>query len=184
MKEIWKSLKDIVKFGDNYEISNLGKVRSIDRMVNSISGGRTVKGVEIKFWYDKDNYSRVTLQLNGSKKHYGVHRLVALAFIDNIENKPTVNHKDGNKSNNEYLNLEWSTHKEQINHADDNSFRIMPKGESCYASKLTEENVIEIFELYKHKKHSQRKLAEMYNVSQGAIQGIIHKKSWKHLNLG
>jgi hypothetical protein len=183
MTEIWKSLKDIVECGDNYEVSNLGRVRSIDRKVNSISGGRTIKSKMIKFWYDKDGYARVTLHFKGSKKHYMVHRLVALSFIENPDNKPTVNHKDGDKINNNIDNLEWSTYKEQINHADDNNLRVMPNGENWYNAKLTEDKVREIFYLYKSGKYSQRKLAEIYGVSTGAIQGITYKKSWKHLNL-
>lgn len=183
MQEIWKSLKGIVEYGDYYEVSNLGRVRSVDRKVNSISGGRTIKGKILKQWHDKDGYCRVTLNLNGKKSNYGVHQLVARCFIHNKDNKPTVNHKDGDKENNSVENLEWFTHKEQVNHADDNKLRNMPKGENVYIAKLTENEVREIFSLYKSKKYSQRKLAKMYGVSEGAIQGIVYRKTWKHLNL-
>jgi HNH endonuclease/NUMOD4 motif len=171
MTEIWKSLKGIVECGDNYEISNLGNVRNA-----------TTKKL-LSFWYDKDGYSRVTIQLMGKRKNYGVHRLVALAFLPNIDNKPTVNHNDANKKNNNVSNLEWATHQEQVDHLDDNNLRSMPKGEDWYNSKLTEEKVREIFSLYKSGKLSQQKIADLYGVSKGAIQGIVYRTSWKHLDL-
>lgn len=65
---------------------------------------------------DRYGYEKVILTKNGIRKTYLVHRLVALAYIPNIENKPTVNHKDGNKRNNNVSNLEWMTHKEQKIH--------------------------------------------------------------------
>lgn len=67
-----------------------------------------------------DGYHRVTLYKNNKPKHYPIHRLVAETFIPNPENKPTVNHIDGDKSNNSVSNLEWSTHSENSQHAYDN----------------------------------------------------------------
>lgn len=69
---------------------------------------------------DKYGYEKVVLTKNGIRKTYLVHRLVALAYIPNLENKPTVNHKDGNKRNNNVSNLEWATHKEQKTHEIEN----------------------------------------------------------------
>lgn len=67
-----------------------------------------------------DGYHRVTLYKDNKPKHCPVHRLVAETFIPNPENKPTVNHIDGNKANNSISNLEWSTHSENSQHAYDN----------------------------------------------------------------
>lgn len=68
-----------------------------------------------------DGYSCVTLRHNdGKRKTFKVHRLVALIYVENTDNKPEVNHKDGVKTNNNYSNLEWMTHSENIQHAWDN----------------------------------------------------------------
>lgn len=66
---------------------------------------------------NKNGYITVSTYVDGRQKHFYVHRLMAEAFIDNPESKPQVNHKDGNKSNNDLNNLEWATHKENVNHA-------------------------------------------------------------------
>ncbi len=75
------------------------------------------KGKILKPGIDKYGYLRIIITNKGKRKEYLVHRLVAMAFIPNPDNKPTVNHKDGNKQNNNVENLEWATHKEQKQHA-------------------------------------------------------------------
>lgn len=110
--EIWK---DIERFEGKYQVSNTGKVRSIDRIdVN----GRFRKGVELKQLIEIQGYYRVTLWHNRHKKEdIRVHNLVAVQFIPNPENKKTVNHIDGNKLNNNVSNLEWNTYSENHLHA-------------------------------------------------------------------
>lgn len=101
----WKTLPDI----SNYRIFPDGKIYALhlDRFVSEYSS--------------RDGYKKVTLRLdNKERKSYSVHRLVALAYINNPENKPTVNHIDGNKENNIVENLEWATRSEQVQHAWDN----------------------------------------------------------------
>lgn len=117
MAEIWKSLKGIVEYGDSYEVSNLGNVRSIDRYVNSRHGQRFVKGIIMSPSDEKGGYKKVRLKDSSKAKNYRIHRLVALAFIMNPNEFPEVNHKDGNKHNNSVSNLEWSTRSENMNHA-------------------------------------------------------------------
>lgn len=99
-------------------ISENGEIYSLDHNYNKIDGrndGR--KGKKLKPAQDKDGYLRVCLSRQGERHCYFVHRLVASAYISNPENKPTVNHIDGNKLNNNYTNLEWATQKEQKIHS-------------------------------------------------------------------
>lgn len=102
-KEEWKIIQDY----DNYEVSNLGNVRNSNT-------GRILKLT------CKGGYLTTGLSKNSNGKTLPVHRLVALAFIDNPENKPQVNHKDKNRSNNNVSNLEWSTASENNIHKSTN----------------------------------------------------------------
>ena len=114
MNEIWK---DIFNYEGLYQVSNTGKVKSLER--KSFNGHTLIKNKErlLKFGNNGNGYSFVNLSKNGKQKQLYVHRLVASAFIPNPLNKKTVNHKDGNKSNNCIENLEWCTQKENNNHA-------------------------------------------------------------------
>lgn len=100
IEEIWKTCTDY----DMYEVSNLGKVRNKNT-------GRILKQS------NRGGYMRLSLQNNQtSKSCVSVHRLVAKEFIENLENKPQVNHIDKNRSNNIVSNLEWTTAKENNVH--------------------------------------------------------------------
>lgn len=112
MEEIWK---DVVGYEGYYQVSNLGRVRSLDRIA---SNGRKIKG---KILSAKVNtppyYPRVSLSVNGKMKLVQVHRLVAQAFVYNPdpEHKTQVGHKDESRTNNRADNLEWVTPKENSN---------------------------------------------------------------------
>ena len=108
MEEVWKSLKGLVMCGDFYEVSSLGKVRSIARVItDSIGRTKVKKGRELKPRVLKSGHLRVALCKDTMQKDFLVHRLVALAFIPNPENMPCINHKDECPSNNKKDNLEW-----------------------------------------------------------------------------
>lgn len=123
--EIWKDVKD---YEGLYQVSNLGNIKSLDRVVklvsknqfNSFTTLKAIKGKEISKVVNSKGYYQIALYKNGKMKNKLLHRLVLEAFIPNIENKPTVNHIDGNKLNDRLDNLEWATNKEQISHAINN----------------------------------------------------------------
>jgi hypothetical protein len=105
-KEIMNNIcewKKSVFFPNNYDVSDSGLVRN--KKTNKILKPAT----------DKYGYLYYVLCVNGERRTVKAHRLVALTFISNTENKPTVNHKNGVRTDNRVQNLEWATHKEQAN---------------------------------------------------------------------
>lgn len=116
-EEIWKD----VPFDSNYKVSNYGRIFS-KRTNKILKGELTEKG-----------YIRVALT---EHKRYLVHCIVARTFIPNPENKPQVNHIDGNKQNNYVDNLEWCTQSENMRHALKTGLKIMPKGKDVYNARV------------------------------------------------
>lgn len=114
MQEIWK---DIPNYEGLYQVSNLGNVKSLERTVNHLNGVRTVHEKILKPVIDNTGYYVVSLWKNNKHLRIHIHRLVAKTIISNIQNKPFINHIDGNKLNNNVNNLEWCTCKENNIHA-------------------------------------------------------------------
>lgn len=144
---------------EDYEITREGQV------INKRSG-RILKPQP-----NGKGYLRVML---GGKRYF-VHRLVAEKFIPNPESKEQVNHKDGNKTNNQADNLEWVTNQENRKHAVENGLQI--SGEKCPWAKLTKNDVLFIRE---HPEIDEWDLADVLNVSVTTIRGIRTYRSWKN----
>lgn len=117
-KELWRDIKG---YENSYQVSSFGNVRSLDRVVTASNGRKcNFKGKTLSPVHNKAGYLYVNLLKKGQLKSKTIHRLVAEAFIPNINNKPQVNHVDENKRNNHIDNLEWVTIKENANHGSRN----------------------------------------------------------------
>lgn len=115
--EVWKG---VLGYKDSYEVSNYGRVKSLSREIEVHRNGEA----HVRYYREKSmsisiraSYPNVNLSRDGRIENFLVHRLVAQAFIPNPENKPYVNHIDGDTHNNHVSNLEWVTQSENINHA-------------------------------------------------------------------
>ena len=132
MEEIWK---DIENYEGYYQVSNLGNIRSLDRLIIQVDAkkgkyARIIKGRIIKPENNKRGYKCVTLTIQNKKVLKPIHRLVAEAFIPNPNNYPVINHIDGNKHNNKATNLEHCSHKHNVNEAMRLGL-LKPKEQSC-----------------------------------------------------
>lgn len=134
---------------------------------------------------EKTKYRRVKASKIKRNTPVDVHRLVALAWIPNPENKPQVNHKDGDKSNNHASNLEWCTVKENVRHAESNGLAIHASGENHPRAKLSADDVIKIIKILNesNERGIGRKLAEEYGVSVSVISNINVRRTWRCLNV-
>jgi hypothetical protein len=162
--EIWVPVKG---FEERYSISNQARIKSLIK-----------KPIIMKPPVNQYGYEYVSLWKNGKRKNIQIHRLVAIAFLDNPENKPMVNHIDGNKRNNHVSNLEWCTRQENTDHAV--KFGLMARGERIAQSKLKSFQVKEIIEKYKSGSVTYFELAKQYNVSFSLIGQIVRGKIWNN----
>lgn len=113
--EIWK---DIAGYEGLYQVSNTGKVRSVDRVVShKKSGSRFCKGIELVICLNPSGYPIVGLMRGNQKATARVHRLVADAFLDNPTDLPEVNHINEDKTNNNVSNLEWCDRQHNAEHS-------------------------------------------------------------------
>jgi len=161
-EEIWK---DLPEYEGLYQVSNLGRVRSLkfgrERILKPGLNGR--------------GYYTVGLCRGGKGETYAIHRLVMLAFVG--ESDLHVNHKSGVKTDNRLENLEYCTRSENIRHALD--IGLMAIGENHHNSKLTRACVERI--KYEHQGMTQQAIAEIYGITRQQVSDIRLGKIWKHI---
>lgn len=184
-QEIWK---DVIGYESFYEVNNLGVIRSKSRKCPGGRGSFHIRKPKLMtIRKDKHSYLRVGLTGDGitsSTKQvlWLVHRVVALAFIPNPENKPMVNHINGIKGDCKVENLEWVTRKENARHAFDTGLQVNPKGQDHRMAKLTEEQVLQIREKYRpNRVYGSTKLSREFNISVTNIKDIINRRIWNHI---
>ena len=177
-QEIWK---DVPGFEGFYQVSNIGRVRSLDRVK---CDGIRMKGRIMKSRLDSCGYEMVGLSKDGSHKSQSVHRLVAMAFIPNPDLLPQVNHIDEVRNHNTVDNLEWCTVLYNQNYGN-RKLRSSEssKGENNSRHKLTEKQVIEIRSTYipSDSIYGKRPLSKRYGVTYECITRIVTGQSWKHI---
>lgn len=168
LREIWKVICNF----ETHEVSNTGLVRNIK--TNYI----------LKQCLNRQGYHQVYLRNKNGKFTLRVHRLVAIAFIENPYNKSEVNHKDCNKSNNSISNLEWATPKENSIHSALNGRLPDTRGSNNGNSKLTSDQVRQIKLLIK-KSLSPTKIYKLYRqyCSRSTIYAIKDNRVWRHINV-
>jgi hypothetical protein len=155
--EIWK---DIEGYEGLYKISSIGSIANSKRL--------------LKQQTDSKCYKTIRLFSDGLGKPYFIHRLVAIAFVPNPENKPQVNHIDGVKSNNELINLEWCTAKENINHAMRSGLINMHTN----SAKISMSKANEIRRIYDSGYYTYKSISEMYPISSVMVGHIIRGTHW------
>lgn len=133
------------------------------------------RSLSLKTFKSKGGYVRVSIR----SKKYLVHRLVAITFLDNPENKPEVNHKDGNKDNNHYSNLEWVTASENIKHGHSIGLNNQ-KGSKNNSSKLMESDVLKIRNLYSEG-NNLTTISKLFNIDVSNVYYIVNRKTWRHI---
>ncbi len=184
--EMWV-LRDAVRSGEGVTLISGERFRVISGferyMISDL--GCVFSGIRacrfIKPWLC-DGYPFASLMERGAPRatKISIHRLVAEAFLPNPLQLPTVNHKDGIKTNSVLLNLEWATYGENNDHARDMGLALS-FGETHYAAKLTESNVVEIRRLASAGSMLHREIGDMFGVKRQAIDKIVSRKAWRRV---
>jgi hypothetical protein len=180
VNEIWKDIPDYEGY---YQVSNLGRVRSCDRVVSGSRKG-TPCDVKRKGRTLKPNFKRgylgVSLFSDGCAKTYTVHRLVAQAFIGDRPLGFVINHKDGDRQNNAADNLEYCTQQENVAHAYRIGLCENHFGDLHHGSKLTSED-IPVIRNRILKGDTHKSIAKDYGVDRSTIGLVNSGRNWAHI---
>lgn len=172
--EVWKQIEGYENF---YEVSNKGRVRSVDRIgIHAVHKKEFVKkGIILKPEEKSKLYPRVFLSKNNKVRTEYVHRLVAQAFLKRDKERNHINHKNGIKNDNRIENLEWCTQLENNEHGFKTG--LLKHGQESNLSRLSKSDVLEIVRL-KNQGVTIKELSEKYKVHKITIRRIFKKESW------
>ncbi len=170
MPETWK---DVVGYEGRYQVSSMGRIKSFPNKTRN--GERILKNLlsgNVPYYY-------IDLVKDAKTHRKTIHRIVAEAFIPNPENKPQVNHIDGDKRNNRFDNLEWNTRSENQLHSIRTGLRTA-KGVKNSQAKLDEVGVKVIREAIAAG-YPRKEIAKYFNISQPTLCDIYKRRSWAHV---
>lgn len=168
----WRPIKG---YEGAYEVSDGGDVRSVERVITCKDGRKMpIHGKVLSPGVGGNGYKIISLWKNNRVEMAYVHRLVAETFIDNPEGKPTVNHKDGDRLNNQVSNLEWATYLEN------NLHEIRVLGRKGYGRKLSDEDVRYVLS----SNETCMSLARRFGVSDSVIVNIRKGRIYKEITRG
>lgn len=172
MNEIWK---DIEGYEGYYQVSSHGKVRSMEREVPDPrikSGVKKVSSRVMKPGVHNRGYLKVSLRKGGAKQMLYIHRLVGSAFLERDEHRTTINHLDGDKTNNHVSNLEWLSHLDNVRHARETGLApTRPR------AKITKLDVLWIRE-WLSQGFKQQAIAEAFGLDARSISAINVGRTW------
>ena len=151
-----------------YQISNIGKVKGLN-------------GNILKEYIHPTGYASIGIHIFGKCYTTLIHRLVAIAFIPNLDNKEQVNHMNGKKSINWVGNLEWNTRNENMNHAVQNGLLDI-KGDKHPENKYTESQIIEVCKLLENSENTPVSIEKATGVSRHLIFQIRKGSTWTHIS--
>ena len=160
--EVWKTIQN---YGGLYQVSNTGKVRDLKNHIKPV-------------YKNNKGYECLSLYYNGKTYHPTVHRLVAKAFIPNLNNYDQINHKDCNKENNSVENLEWCN--QRYNYDEGMKTFQYSKNEEHYFAKLKNSDIPIIYELYKLG-FTRATVAKIFNVRPSSLEAIEKGISYREL---
>ena len=180
--EEWRA---VVGWEGYYEVSSLGRVRSVTRMVSTRKSYlKPLTGRVLKQGQSTTGYPSVMLCVDGNHKFRKVHRLVGMAFVPNPNQYAELNHIDGNPQNGAASNLEWCSRQHNIAHAWETGLSKVhynrKRGAEQYLSKLTEDQVRQI-RLERAAGAEIIPLGRKYGVNHSTISSICLRKTWKHI---
>jgi len=175
-----ESWKDIIEFNNEYQISNIGRIRSKDAIIMRSNGSpHTRKSKILKPALD-GGYFKGSVSINKKLVPYRIHKLVANAFVDGKKDRLEVNHINGIKSDNRSENLEWVSRSENMIHAIKTGLLPVTRGSQRTQSKMNEDTVREIYRL-KSQGIQRKIIVEKLGISIHMYKDLMRGKTWKHV---
>lgn len=172
--------KPVIGYEASYRVSNLGKVKSIDRTINVNGIYRFVKGRVLKTQLSKTGYEKVVLHSKNKAETLLVHRLVALAFIPNHNQSFEIDHIDGVKTNNKLENLEWVSRSVNIKRAFNNGLKGVGANQRNFIKELGKSSNKELVQLsidgnYIKTWHSLTEASKSLNINPSSISMVCNQ---------